>query len=272
MTTDHQYNGFLDTKVLWPEKYEQLPAFDHNIEPKKSTGAIKIQIPKNEVLGKIAEHFFYHYIQSLDHYKVICKNLQIFRDKTTIGEIDFLIKNTKTNTVFHIELVYKYYLYIPDISTVELERWIGPNKKDSLVKKVNKLKEKQLPLLYQEETIAKLHTLGIEIDTIIQQVCFFGNLFVSRSYENISIPHINNECIVGYWIDFKEFISTTYTMSNFHMPQKQNWMVHPKFCSDWYSYDITLIKLKESRAQKKSSLLWMKTTEGVVSRFFVVWW
>ena len=64
------------------------------------------------------------------------KGVKIIVDKITIGEIDCLIEYL--NKYIHLEIVYKFYLYDEHINTGELDHWIGPNRKDSLVFKLNK--------------------------------------------------------------------------------------------------------------------------------------
>jgi len=54
----------------------------------------------------------------------------------------------ENNKPIHLEIIYKFYLYDPSIGLTQLDHWIGPNRRDSLVKKLTKLKQKQLPLLY----------------------------------------------------------------------------------------------------------------------------
>ena len=37
--------------------------------------------------------------------------------------------------ILHLELVYKFYLYDKNLGEKEIERWIGPNRSDSLLEK-----------------------------------------------------------------------------------------------------------------------------------------
>ena len=57
------------------------------------------------------------------------------------------------NQLIHLEVSYKFYLYDENLGKLESEKWIGPNKRDSLVQKTAKLKSKQLPILFHKETI-----------------------------------------------------------------------------------------------------------------------
>ncbi len=273
MSLTHQYSGFLDSNVLWNTNILfELEQFDFkklsisSSMPKR----VEIAIRENEVLGKRIESFFEYCITASQRYKIIAKNLQVFKDRITIGELDFIILDLRKKEVLHIELIYKFYVYDPDTES-ELNRWIGPNRKDSLLEKIDKLKNKQLPLLFKSETRPILENLKIE-QNIKQQVCFLGNLFVPLSYLNKSLPLLNNKCIVGYWINFEEFISQVYGSHQFHIPTKQEWIIKPQDCNIWLPFDNIYDEVQLHYKQKKSPLLWMKRGENSYDRFFVVWW
>lgn len=273
MSIAHQYAGFLDSHLLWVDTgLFGLQQF--NIQKPKTTTPtdIPVTIPANEVLGKRIEHFFEYYISLHKNYTLLLKNLQIFKNKITIGELDFLVNDIKQNQILHIEFIYKFYIYDPAIGSTELKRWIGPNRKDSLLEKVTKLKEKQLPLLYHPQTINALSDLSIANTNIKQQVCFMGNLFIPLSYKEKSIPHLNKDCIVGFWIHSKDFTPEKYNDFLYHIPYKKDWIVAPKHCQTWETYTTILTQLKTHLSKKKSPLVWIKTKEDSFAKCFVVWW
>lgn len=271
----NEYLGFLESNSLYINK-KFLPIIPFNfVDLAKSDYCIdqhiKINISKNEVLGKRAERFFEYCITNSGQYSIIAKNIQIFKDKTTIGELDFLLKDLHKNKVIHVELVYKFYLLDPAIHG-ELQQWTGPNRKDSLFQKIQKLIHKQFPLLYQEETLAILQKTQIDPYTIEQQVCYLANLFVPLSLKKTTFPYINNQCIVGYWIPIKAFTLIEYGSYQFYIPQKKDWVIAPKHCDTWFSFKDIIEPIEVLLSQKKSPLLWMKSNEDFYQRFFIVWW
>ncbi|WP_299443054.1 DUF1853 family protein [uncultured Aquimarina sp.] len=273
MSIEHQYAGFLHSKLLWDDtSLFELPQFDFQVSIDVATQALPIKIPENEVLGKRIEHFFEYYINNSKKHTLILKNLQIFKDKITIGELDFLVEDLEQKEILHIELIYKFYLYDPKKSEIALEKWIGPNRNDSLLEKVTKLKEKQLPLLYHTETITALQELNIKPNEIIQKVCFFGNLFVPISYQNKLVSYLNNDCVIGFWIHEKDFKSEKYSSQHYFLPEKKDWITHPKHNKTWYSYASIFEQLKIQLSKKKSPLLWIKSSEDSFSKCFIVWW
>ncbi|GAA4276191.1 DUF1853 family protein [Aquimarina mytili] len=269
-----QYAGFLNSAAIHNfDSFLGLALFDFNVISKSSLlpNSINLTISDNEVLGKRIEHFFEYCVSASQNYQIIAKNIQIFKQKITIGELDFLIKDLIKEEILHIELIYKFYVYDPDINE-EMHRWIGPNRKDSLLQKIEKLKNKQFPLLYKNETKEVLKELNIELNRVKQQACYLVNLFVPYSLKHETFTYINNDCIIGYWIKFKDFNSKRYTSKQFHIPIKQNWIVNPKYCDTWFSYDDIYKQLHLQYAQKKSPLLWMNNGDGSFERFFVAYW
>lgn len=275
MSITNEYLGFLSSNSLWLDKkflsltpfnFADLAKFDSCID-----SPIKINIRENEVLGKRIEHFFEYSIINSNRYTIIANNIQVFKDKITIGELDFLVKDLQKNKVIHVELVYKFYLFDPTIDG-NLHRWIGPNRKDTLLQKAEKIKEKQLPLLYHKETSGVLKKLQLDSDTIEQQVCYLANLFIPFSLKKTTFPYINNQCIVGYWIPIKAFTLKEYGSYQFYIPQKKDWVIAPKHCNSWFSFKDIIESIEVLLSQKKSPLLWMKSNEDSYLRFFIVWW
>ena len=88
------------------------------------------------------------------------RNLQVFRQQRTIGELDFII--ARDGEPVHVEVAFKYYLSIEvNGETV----CFGPSLRDRLDLKMSKLVEKQLRLLQVPECRACLIERGIPIPT-----------------------------------------------------------------------------------------------------------
>ncbi|KZS38693.1 hypothetical protein AWE51_13980 [Aquimarina aggregata] len=273
MSIKNQYLGFLNSSSLWQGRFSDVIQFDFEAlnTPAIIPDILPFSISENEVLGKCIEQFFAYTIDNTKDYQIITKNNQIFNDKITIGEIDFMIRDLQNSKILHIELVYKFYIYDPSITT-EIDRWIGPNRKDSLSQKIKKLKNKQLPLLYRQETLSLLDSLNLKSQHIDQKVCYMANLFVPISHIGKKLPHINPKCIIGYWIKFEDFTAKGYFTNQFYIPKKRDWVTSPDTNRIWFSFASILEQVKSSLLQKKSPLLWMKSNEDSYQRFFIVWW
>ena len=118
-TTQQRFEGFLNTPVLWKDsevyhltqfKVEQeLLSFDQVID-------------SNQRLGKYVERFVSFQLSRNSAIKIISENIQISKDKITLGELDcILVKNKKP---IHLEIVYKFYLYDSSVGNESLHHWI----------------------------------------------------------------------------------------------------------------------------------------------------
>lgn len=272
MNISHQFQGFIAAQPLWdkigpfaiPQFRTQCPVSIPNDLDKE------LKIPDNLVLGKRVEYFFAFYIEHFTSMNVLAQNV-VIQNKVTIGEIDFILQNAENGVVNHVELVYKFYLYDPD-AEAELEKWIGANRKDSMVKKLARLKNHQLPLLYREETQGILETLPCTIEKIDQKVCFKANLFVPLNMMEQTFPYVNNNCIRGYWLRLGELNQTYCDNYNFHIPQKAHWPIDPSLCEEWYSFSEIENQMLFLLHSKRSPLIWMKVSEKEFHQFFIVWW
>lgn len=269
-----QLLGYLHTPPLWRGELLGIKQFEPEIPLQQDLPDPEKAIPSlssNFVLGKRMESFFELLIKNSNRYKLLANNIQISREKITLGELDFLLKDLHANQNIHLELVYKFYVYDPSFSSEEA-RWIGPNRKDSFLQKMEKLNQKQFPLLHQSETRNFLKTLELNPDNLIQQTYFKAKLFLPRAFEQNKIPKINRECIAGYYLSFQEFDSGNYKDFKYLAPSKQDWPIAPKFGEDWVSFSEIKDKIQSSFGRKKSPLIWMKRSETEFTAFFVVWW
>src|SRR5690606_18919901 len=225
----------------------------------------------NFVLGKRMEKYFSLGLKRSRKYRVLAENIQIIKDKITLGEIDFILEDLQTGKTIHVELVYKFYVYDPSIKN-EMERWIGPNRKDSLLQKLIKIKDSQFPFLFNSQTKRVLEKLNIYSENIEQLVCFKAQLFIPKRIHKENFYSLNQKCISGYWITFSEFDTTEYFNFLFFAPKKQNWPVQPEYQDIWFSFDEIKLQILKLFTEKKSPLIWMKINSQKFEKFFVVWW
>ena len=259
-----QFQGFLKTPELWSDTsifgLEQLKLAPTNHQLNHEFPAMR--------LGMLAEEFLLHQIAQDPSNKIIAKNLQIIEDKITLGELDALLK--LNNQLIHLEIVYKFYLYDPKISQNELECWIGPNRRDSLVEKLNKLRSNQLPLLYHPKTNEELVSLGYQADDFQQKVNFKAQLFIPYDSAEKSYTDVNSNCIEGVYM-YRDQLNKLNDLS-FHIPSKLDWLTIPHQNVDWVNFDEFEAEIDELLANKMSPMCWSKADSGKLKKFFVVWW
>tara|TARA_R100000935_G_scaffold36483_1_gene57493 strand:+ start:1992 stop:2822 length:831 start_codon:yes stop_codon:yes gene_type:complete len=270
----NQFEGFLNAPSIFnSSEFSGLSLF--NFSNKESfnytTKNLDKLFSKNLVLGKRAEHFFLEAINHSTKYQLIANNIQINDANRTLGELDFIVKENETSKIFHVELMYKFYVYNPEISG-ELERWIGPNKKDFLLQKIHKVKTNQFPLLHAPETKKYLKSINLDSDILEQKICFKASLFIPKKLESFNFPNINKECIIGFWIHMEDFLEYNLEGSRFFTPDKQDWPINPKNGEEWYNFNEVYKQIQNLHSRKKSPLVWIKNTNGSFERIIVVWW
>ena len=124
----------------------------------------------------------------------------------------------------------------------------------------NKLKEKQLPLLYSKECLTYLKSLNLISTEISQQLFFKAQLFVPLKDYGNDFPLINSECINGFYINIKEL--NEFNNCKFHIPNKHNWLVKPHTNIGWLGFTDFIAKLQIYLNDKKSPLCWLKKSNG----------
>jgi hypothetical protein len=229
---------------------------------------LEFQLPTNIRLGHLAEKIVSELIKSSTNYKVLYENIQIIENKKTIGEIDFIIEEIVTSQVIHLELAYKFYLFDPNISSQPINNWIGPNRNDSLREKLDKLKHKQLPLLYHNCAKAKFN--NIKIDEVTQAICLFVSLFIPYEYKGSFSP-IYEKAIQGFYLNFETFASIDNTAKEYHLPPKKEWGMNPFENENWTDFAGVENLIAASIEEKQASLCWQKCKDSYLA-FFIVWW
>ena len=260
-----RYEGFLQTACLWKgNAIYNLNQFEIDTNYKQ----IDLEINEKLRLGKYIERFVSFELQQDASTTMLAENIQIQQEKRTLGELDCIL--SRNNKLIHLEIIYKFYLYDESVGTSEIDHFIGPNRKDSLVEKLNKLKEKQLPLLYSNECATYLESINLNSTEIEQQVYFKAQLFVPLSKQEIKLEKINTECIVGFYCNTKEL--EQFKDCKFYIPDKNDWLLIPHQNLDWLSFNQFKVKSKEYLDREFSPLCWIKKQNGEIEKFFLVWW
>ncbi len=229
----------------------------------------EVKFPSEKLLGKQAEFLFEHVLNQSTAYQLLASNVQIHGEEETLGELDYLVQDAKTEEVLHVELACKFYLLDKGLGSDLIQQWIGPNRKDRLIDKLEKLKSKQFPMLFAPETKAVLDSLAIAATHVEQQLCLKAFLFLPKGVKRNALPENFRKCVVGTYITPSEF--TEHPTAQYAFPQKKEWLLPPAQLSNWYTYEDALVYLKKCMHERRSPLVYKKT-ESALEKFFVVWW
>ena len=200
--------------------------------------------------------------------EILLENTQIKQEKITIGEIDCILK--QNGVPIHLEIIYKFYLYDPNVGTTEIDHWIGPNRKDSLKQKLNKLKVKQLPLIYNEHAKTVLNAIDVNAKDILQRVRFKAQLFMPYQGDHDHFNLLNRDCLKGFYVHYSKIGEFSYCQ--FYIPNKIDWLIEVQLDADWINFMEFKKLISQTIKEEIAPLCWIKHPKGVTEKFFVVWW
>ncbi len=268
-----QYNGFLKTAVLFDKTFKTLDFFQLNKSLLNNTSLPEaFNMPQNIRLGQRMEFFMEAALKASNN-EVLVKNLQIIHQKETLGEIDFIVKNRSNNAIFQLEMVYKFYLFDPEIRGKWTQQWIGGNRRDNLHLKLQKLEEKQLPLLYAPETLSYLKEIDLKPAEIEQKVCLMGQLFLPYKQEPTLNEKLNPTALAGFWLNKTQLYGLEQKVHRLHIPPKNDWVAAPsRDDENWKSYNEQMPGLLALIEKEQSTLFWTIDNNNELQRFFLVWW
>lgn len=152
-------------------------------------------------LGLRFEALIAYWLGISPNFTLLAKNLQVIIEGHTYGEVDFLIQNTASQEVIHLEVALKFYLGTTPYN--DPYRWFGTNTQDQLGKKVDHLKSQQTQIYKQHTKF--FNDLGFTID---KQHCLLkGRLFyppsINTSPQGVALNHLK-----GYWIQAPEVVDS----------------------------------------------------------------
>lgn len=259
-----RYKGYQNTPTLWNDTLLGLHQFDI---PSSNQSERKEQNKKLR-LGLLVEQFVFASLINIQSIKIIGANIQIIQDKITVGELDCLI--LEENKPIHIEIVYKFYLYDSFIPGSEIDKWIGPNRNDSLKQKLTKLKTKQMPLLHHPRSIELINDFGYNSTMFDQKVHFKAQLFIPLEQSERIITEVNSSCIRGIYITRKEL--DLFVKNDFFIPAKLDWLIDPHPDVLWVSHSECLTVIEKELNRSRSPLCWMRDCKGNITKLFIVFW
>ena len=187
---------------------------------------------KSHFLGSYFESLFSFAIANLSDLVICLEHFQIQKDGQTLGEVDMLVE-TPNGELHQFEIAIKFYLERLDLYP---HHWIGPNKNDSLLKKVSRAREHQLLILQTQkgfEAISHVAKNRIPHTNLL----IFGRLYSAlTSRENIDQWLSQNER--GGWIRVSDLFLLMPYFSYFLTLEKPHWMAAPNINDDFSFFSL----------------------------------
>lgn len=226
-----------------------------------------MQNSPSPLLGKRFERLLSFWFENSPQFEKVLENLQIFDGKTTLGEVDFLVKNLETNELWHIEAACKYYFGAKNAN--HYSHWLGPNGKDSLEQKWQTLKN-QLRIFESEQGKRLLQQFGLPKPKSILMLkgYFFQPFHLLGHYA--TPRHSHSQHNAGWYISEKEISALHGQLNQWHVLKHPHWL-GPSFAADGeLMAGSELVDLVLAKPLKQAMLVAQVIEETEISRGFIL--
>lgn len=136
----------------------------------------------SQKLGHLYESALAVLLKASPRFDLLALNLQLQRDAhTTVGELDFLLRDLSDGKLIHLELATKFYLAVRTEAGWELP---GPDARDNYFRKIRRLREHQLVLTAKHRAVLprEYRDEPIEVRQLI-----YGCLFERIPADDVSV-------------------------------------------------------------------------------------
>ena len=185
-----------ETGFLTREEYENLPDWSTWVQQEQ----IRLEGKSGWRVGAYFESLVESAFGATDGWSVLGANQTVKRERQTLGAFDLILRSP-AGEVQHWELAVKFYLGLPGAES--MRDWLGPNQRDTLHRKVERMRSHQLPLSRWEEGRAVLRDMGVEGE-VTHRAHLKGGLFLPFERES--------ECVLppggmemGRWAEGSRF-------------------------------------------------------------------
>ncbi len=171
-------------------------------------------------LGHYFEALIAFWLMHMPDTQLIAANLQVHEDQRTVGEYDFLFRNTQAE-VCHWEAAVKFYLQIEPQS--EQRAFIGPGTRDRLDLKLDRVFRHQLRLGQTQAGQAALPQ-GVKLDRA--QAFIKGYLFYHVStFNRLHVNGISDSHQSGWWLRHQQNeLPQASAKNRWIIPQRLRWL------------------------------------------------
>ncbi|WP_407330868.1 DUF1853 family protein [Enterovibrio sp. 27052020O] len=152
-------------------------------------------------------------INSHPSYQLVAEEIQVNKDGRTLGAVDFIVENPQ-GELEHWEVAVKFYLAFHS-------DWHGPNAKDTLAKKYQKMTKQQLLLSDTKEYLTQFPQYPISHRKLLMQGRLYTNPFLPQ--HQVATPSVTQNAVCGYWCWPHQIPKD----KDFHQLHRHQWMQVP---------------------------------------------
>lgn len=240
LSTEQQSALLLQSLLNSPLLLSDLPeasVFDRN---KLILPATATTFNFQQKLGHLYEDALEILLHASPHIELLEKSLQIQKDKhSTVGEIDFLVRESCSDQLTHLELAIKFYLAVKSDDELLLP---GPDARDNYYRKLQRMREHQLTLPHRYQN--QLPEVYRDAKIITKQLvcgCIFHHIDDGAPP---AIDFISPTSRREKWLHAKEVKNYFGGDSQLYIIPKKFWPVLPKhlpteYLEPWHNDQIT---------------------------------
>lgn len=223
---------------------------------------------KSHFLGSYFETLFSFAIAHFSSLKVVAEHEQVIQDGKTLGEVDMLVE-TPAGELIQFEVAIKFYLERLDLYP---DHWVGPNKNDSLRKKVTRARSHQLQILQTQPGKDLLHSFAFGREASAS-LLIFGRLYLALNQPS-KISKLCDTVGFGGWLALSNVASLFPHFSHVVELTKPHWLTNPNMTRDSSLFTAQCIYkwrdlfLKDARPLH--ICLWSESKGSMSSRFIFV--
>ncbi|MGS2742325.1 DUF1853 family protein [Halomonas sp. LS-001] len=237
-------------------------------------------------MGHYHERLWHYLLDNAPNTRLLARNVRIYAQRTTLGELDMLYRTRQDPTPIHLEVAIKFYLGLPEGpgENASQSRWIGPGGFDSLDIKRYHMQHRQLPLSTTSDARQTLrHWLtprdsmannGPEPAVIDHQMAMPGILYYPWHADLPPPEGATAEHRRGLWCHASDWPALAATFPAGTLATwlaKPHWLAPPPF-EQWQA----LHQITEPQTLKAISLRWpqqlicLTPNDGKTQRIFIV--
>lgn len=157
---------------------------------------VRLQSRRSCRLGHYFETLLAFWLEQSSRYQLLAHCLPVRDGQRTLGEYDFIVRDTEREVVQHWEVALKFYLGVDGA-------WLGPGLRDRLDRKLAHIRHHQSQLSLTPAGAACLAERGLQVNE--RCVLLKGRLFYPADAEQSCLPPVNPGHERGFWIAEQAF-------------------------------------------------------------------
>jgi len=171
-------------------------------------------------LGAYFEALVTTLIEHTPDFSILARNRVIHGDGRTLGELDLLLRDQRSNQILHLELALKFYLKLePDESDAEPDHlWIGPGQRDFLAIKHDRMLDHQLRL---PELVRQHNAWPVDLPRPDRSEAWVAGRLFHRESDDVATPIVAPDAPTGHWLTLSEFEARSFEG---HWISKADWL------------------------------------------------